>query len=128
MIESQTMTLGYQVMLDCEDGYTFFTIWITEKNKERAMKAFAALGVMPEQMRDPAYIEYKLGDDIVGREVTFGTKEEEYGGRKTVKVAWIGKSSMAADGNKAVAVARFFGMSGGPITDEDPVTDAEIPF
>lgn len=32
LIESQGGTLGYQVMLECEDGRTFFTIWITEKN------------------------------------------------------------------------------------------------
>lgn len=136
LIETLTGTLGFQVMLTCDDGRCFYTIWLTPKNKERAMKDFETLGVPAEKLQDPSYIEYQLGLDIAGREITFGSREEEYKGKTTVKVAWIGKPSLAADGNKAAAVARFFGAagaapnasSGGPVTEDNPITDDDIPF
>lgn len=129
LIESQNGSLGFQLMLDCEDGHTFFTIWITPKNKELATKYFAALGVSIEKLQNSGYIDYQLGQDIVGREITFGTKEETYKGKTTVKVSWIGKPSLAADGNKAAAVARFFGAPpAGPVTEENPIIDDDIPF
>ena len=56
--------------------------------------------------RIPSYIEYQLGLDIEGREVSFGTKDEEYNGKHSVKVVWIGKKS---DPNLSRSAARFFG-------------------
>ena len=53
---------------------------------------------------------YQLGLDIEGREVSFGTKEEEYNGRHSVKVVWIGKQS---DPNLSRSAARFFGGTTG---------------
>lgn len=124
LIESQGGTLGYQVMLECEDGRTFFTIWITEKNRERAEKDFRTLGVSTEKLRTPGYIDKQLGLDIVGRAVTFGTKEDDYNGRVTVKVAWIG--SHGVDSTKAASVAAFFG--GEPVEQTAIITDSDIPF
>ena len=71
LYETQTGTLGYQVMLECADGSTSFVIWLTQKNRERAKKHFEVLGVDPARLKDPGYIEYQLGLDIEGREVSF---------------------------------------------------------
>lgn len=108
LYETQTGTLGYQVMLECEDGPTSFVIWLTQKNRERARRYFEVLGVDPALLKDSGYIEYQLGLDIEGRELSFGTKEEEYNGRRNVKVMWIGKRT---DPNLSRSAARFFGGS-----------------
>jgi hypothetical protein len=104
LYETQTGTLGYQVMLECFDGSTSFVIWLTQKNRERAHRYFEVLGVDPGQLKDSSYIEYQLGLDIEGRELSFGTKEEEYNGKRSVKVVWIGK-------RLSRSAARFFGAA-----------------
>ena len=113
LYETQTGTLGYQIMLECADGATSFVIWLTQKNRERAGRYFEVLGVDPDLLKDSGYIEYQLGLDIEGREVSFGTKEDEYNGKRSVKVVWIGKRS---DPNLSRSAARFFGAT---ITDGD---------
>jgi hypothetical protein len=109
LYETQTGTLGYQVMLECQEGSTSFVIWLTDKNRERARKYFEILGVAPEMLKDPSYIEYQLGLDIEGREVSFGTKDEEYNGKHSVKVVWIGRKT---DPNMSRSAAQYFGGSG----------------
>jgi hypothetical protein len=121
LYETQTGTLGYQVMLECPEGSTSFVIWLTDKNRERARKYFEILGVDFAMLKDPGYIEYQLGLDIEGREVSFGTKDEEYNGKHSVKVVWIGKKS---DPNLSRSAARFFG---GAISGEN-TGSSDIPF
>ncbi len=121
LYETQTGTLGYQVMLECADGSTSFVIWLTQKNRDCARKFFEILGVDPERLKDSGYIEYQLGLDIEGREVSFGTKEEEYNGRHNVKIVWIGKKS---DPNLSKSAARYFG---GAINDNE-FRGEPIPF
>ncbi len=121
LYETQTGTLGYQVMLECPDGATSFVIWLTQKNRDRARRYFEVLGIDPELLKDSGYIEYQLGLDIEGREVSFGTKDEEYNGKHSVKVVWIGKP---ANPNLSRSAARFFG---GTIADGDIPGDA-TPF
>ncbi len=106
LIETQTGTLGYQVNLSCADGLATFVIWLTEKNRERAKKYFEILGVSPENLADPTYLEFGLGMEIVGHELTFGTKLEVYRGEQSIKVAWIGRRT---SGKPSEAVAQFFG-------------------
>ena len=130
LFETQTGTLGYQVMLECADGATSFVIWLTDKNRERADKYFRILGVDPQRLKDPGYIEHQLGLDIDGKEISFGTKEETYNGRISVKVSWIGKKS---DPNLSRGAARFFGGNPGDKEDGNPpgasgITDDDIPF
>jgi hypothetical protein len=121
LYESQTGSLGYQVILDCPDGSTTFTIWLTQKTRERAKKYFELLGVDPELLKDPGHLEYQLGMDIEGREVSFGTKDEEYNGKRSLKVVWIGKKSAP---NLSRSAARFFGAT----TTGGETADEEIPF
>jgi len=121
LYEAQTGKLGYQVMLECPEGSTSFVIWLTDNNRERARKYFEILGVDPELLKDPNYIEYQLGLDIEGREVSFGTKDEEYNGRHSVKVVWIGRKP---DPNRSRSAARFFGGAAG----DEETRGLDIPF
>jgi hypothetical protein len=120
LYESQNGNLGYQVMLECPEGATSFVIWLTDKNRERAKKYFEILGVEESLLKDSGYIEYQLGLDIEGREVSFGTKDEEYNGKHSVKVVWIGKKS---DPNLSRSAARYFGGA----TDK-AVSRGDVPF
>ena len=117
LYESQNGNLGYQVMIECADGSTSFVIWLTQKNRERARRYFEVLGVNPDLLKDSSYIEYQLGLDIEGRELSFGTREEEYNGKRDVKVSWIGKRS---DPNLSRSATRFFG---GNAADESPAEE-----
>jgi len=128
IMESQSGSLGYQVMLECEDGSTSYIIWLTPKNRDNAAKVFTeALGVPAEKLQNATYIENQLGLDITGREVTFVTEQEEYKGKSRIKVAWLFKRSAISGGNPAKAVAGFFSkQSVGQA--EFATADDDIPF
>jgi len=132
IIESQSGSLGYQVMLTCDDGDTSYIIWLTRKNRDNAAKIFTeALGVPEEKLADASYIENRLGADIAGREVTFVTDEEEYKGKTKIKVAWLFKRSAMSGGSPAKAVAGFFSKQPAkPATEPSAfeATDEDIPF
>lgn len=89
-MESQKGTLGFQLMLECEEGGISHTIWVTEKNKEKAAEAFAAIGVTKEQLTNASFLRNEMPTAVVGVAITFGTKEEEYNNKKRVVVSWIG--------------------------------------
>jgi hypothetical protein len=108
-------------MIECPEGATSFVIWLTDKNRERARRYFEILGVDPAMLKDPGYIEYQMGLDIEGREVCFGTKDEEYNGKHNVKVVWIGRKS---DPNLSRSAARFFGAAIGG----ENIGRSDIPF
>lgn len=130
IIESQSGSIGYQVMLECEDGTASYTIWLTQKNRERAEKTFTeALGVDREKLADANYLEDVLATEIAGREVTFVTEEEEYKGKRRVKVAWLFRRSASGGGSPAKAAARFFGGNDSRSNQHaDPITDDDLPF
>ena len=128
LTETGTGTVSFQVNLQCEDGNAVYNIWMTDKNRENARKAFTALGVTPEQLQDSNYFEYQLGQDIEGREVAFGTKAEEYKGKTTIKVAWIGKHRDQLDGGLASAAAKFFGGKGKEPNEDKWSDNPEDPF
>ena len=136
LVETQRGTMGYQIPLTCEDGETSFTIWFTDKNRENALKQFAALGINEEQLNDPNFLEHELAQQIDGVEVSFGTKEEVYNSKRSVKVVWIGKKSEALEAGLAQAAASFFanktpsassrrGQGNGQ---SDQLEDDDIPF
>lgn len=128
IVESRNGTLSFQVMLECEDGDAYFPIWLTDKNKEKAIKTLEMLGADPAKLNSSNYLELELPNLITGKEVSFGTREEEYNGKKTVKVAWIGKKT---DPNAFKGAAKFFGSTqNGNQTPETEkgITDEDIPF
>jgi len=102
-------TPGFQVMLSCEDGDSDFIIWLTPKNKEKALRDFETLGVDPARLGSQSYFLYELPLEIDGNEITFGTKAEEYNGNFTTKVAWIGKVGAGDEKALAASAAALFG-------------------
>jgi hypothetical protein len=137
LFETRKGTMGYQVCLQCEDGATEFIMWLTDKTKDRVLRDFKTLGVTEEQLKDPSYIENRLGSDIAGREVSFTTKTEEYNGQVKVKVAGIGKQRSVEE--LQGAAVQFFGGTpktkpkakpvAKPETEEKvPIDDSDIPF
>lgn len=126
LMETQKGTLGYQVFLNCPDGETSYTVWLTAKNRDRARETFVdALGVDGNKLVDQNYIEMQLVNDIVGRPVTFVTEEEIYRDTKRIKVAFLFKRSATADVKPQVAMADFFS---GKVTPVTPITDDDVPF
>jgi hypothetical protein len=123
LMESSSGTPGFQVMLECEDGNASFVIWLTEKNRKNADKYLKVLELDQSKLQDTTYLEYGLGQEIEGRKVTFGTKAEEYNGKTTVRVSWIGKAS---SDNLARTVSKYFG--GNPPETKPVITDEDIPF
>ncbi len=129
LIETQKGTLGYQVQLECEDGETSYTIWLTPKTRENARECFEkALGVDPKKLEDGNYIEMQLALDIDGREVSFTTKEEEYKGKFKVKVAGLYKRSASNGVGLAKAAGSFFKGTGLTPGADKGITDDDIPF
>ena len=110
-------------VVDCLRDTAGITIGVPVSNpfRDRARRYFEVLGVDPEKLKDPGYIEYQLGLDIDGREVSFGTKDEEYNGRHSVKVVWIGRKS---EPDLSRSAARFFSSSAAA----DSVTGEQTPF
>lgn len=124
LFESQGKgTLGFQVMLSCDDGNTDFVIWLTPKNRDRALQYFEVLGIKPEQLQDRYFVEYTLPQQIIGIELDFGTKTEIWQDRPQVKVAWIGKRRAESESQMAEDMVKFFGGAPAPPPDDD-----DIPF
>jgi hypothetical protein len=133
IIESQSGSLGYQVMLTCEDGDTSYTIWLTAKNRDRAEKDIyrGAGRQRGKTSKLPATSKTNWHADITGREVTFVTEQEEYRGKTRIKVAWLFKRSASGGGSPAKAVAGFFGKKAPgqePPPPASEITDDDIPF
>jgi hypothetical protein len=129
VVESQNGTLSFQVMIECSDGETSYPIWLTDKNRDKAVKLFEMLGADTTKLGNSSYLEYELGIAITGKEISFGTKEEEYNGKRRIKVSWIGKKT---DPNVYRGAAKFFGGTGIPVAhpdnNHDPITDEDVPF
>lgn len=125
---------GFQVDLSCEDGPITAVIWVTEKSRDMAGKQFAALGVDAAQLRDYRFMNYELAQFVVGREVVIKTKEEEYKGKTSVKVAGIFPPS-APSGESGGAARAAVSIFGGEAPEKKPdtqgrnlITDDDIPF
>ena len=105
---SKAGTPGFQVQIQYEGGEASYTIWITAKNRDRAEKDFFTLGVTREQLASRSYLVNHLPLAIQGVEISFGTKEEIFQGKTTVKVSWIGKVRANDESDLAREVASLF--------------------
>ena len=123
LIESAKGTPGFEIQMECDEGVMFHTIWITPKTKEYALKDFAVLDVTESQLANASFLANELPLMVVGKPISFGTKEEEYKGVSKVKCAWIGKPKAPASSSLEKSVAMMFG---GSADDADP--EEEIPF
>lgn len=119
---SQKNTPGFQVNMKCAEGTAFFTIWLTDKTKEKAKKYFDMLGVSESQMKNSYFLNNTLPTMVVGQEVEFGTALDEYQEKSAVKVIWIGKPKPQPTGDPAQEAANFFNNVVVDMPDDD------IPF
>jgi hypothetical protein len=119
--------LAFNIMIECEDGSCSFPLWLTEKNREKAIKTLVSLGADKDKLSSQTYLDMELSNTITGKEISFGTREDEYNGKVSVKISWIGKHT---EENVAKGASNFFsGKSGnGPVTEEDPIDSSDIPF
>ncbi len=126
--EANSGTLGYQLLLNCEDGATDFIIWLTPKSKEKAEKTFVSLGIDPKSLRSETGLD-GIASQLAGMDVVFGTREEEYQGKKRVKVAWVGKPKEgAASAGSPLARAAAFFADGPPAPTSSPDSEDSVPF
>src|SRR5687767_14239824 len=90
LMQSRKGTHGFQIFLECDEGTTEFTIWLTDGNRNNALDAFKALGVSQRDLASRGFVEHQLPQAIVGRMVYGWMKAEEYNGKSRIKVDWIG--------------------------------------
>ena len=128
---SARKTPGFQILIDTEDGSIEYPIWLTKKNRDKAIRDFETLGVDPAQLSSRNFLTYELPRVVQGCEVVIEPKEEEYNGKTSVKVPWIGKPGAASEEEIAASVAVFFGGDGQVVgVGRDPIDsiDDEPPF
>lgn len=136
LYESAKGTLGFQVLIQCEDGATDYTIWLTEKNAaptkdggpSRAARDFETLGVNPARLKNAKDFT-RIGEEIAGREISFETDEETYNDKTKVKVKWISPKKDPGVGSLEERAASLFGgkpaMASASSTPDD---DDGVPF
>jgi len=130
-IESAKGTQGFQVDIETADGDVIsHVLWLTEKTQEYFARDMKTLGVTAEKLRSGSYLTHELPSAVCGREITFGTKEEEYKGEFRTKVAWIGEKRESNPRGIGFAVAEMFGGAKVPEPDAagDNIEDDDIPF
>ena len=122
-------TLGFNLALETDSGIEcFFPVWLTEANANRARDTFVnTLKVKEENLSNYSYIENQLSVDLVGKDVSFVTDEDDpkYG----VKIKWLNGPRKVAGAWAAKQMAMLFG--GPAVTREVPAgfkSDDEIPF
>lgn len=122
---SVNKTPGFQIILDTEDGTIDYTIWLTQKNREKALRDFDTLGVAAGALTDRNFLTFQLPQVVVGREVAFEPKDEEYpkgSGKFSTKVPWIGKPGSATEEELAQSVAALFAAGSRTTAGEAPST------
>lgn len=126
MIESGKGTPGFEIQIECDEGVMFHTIWITPKTVEYAAKDFAVLDVTEEQLANVSFLTNQLPLMVQGKQVTFGTKAEEYKGVTKIRCAWIGKPKAPAASSLQGSVAKMFGGKAEPAAATEE--DSDLPF
>lgn len=112
-------TLGFSFSIRCDEtnDLTDFTIWLTPKTAERAIESFEIFGITAADLGNASYAENHLPSAVEGKPLSFKMKEEEYNGRRSLKVAFIGARREAmAEGSAGAAAAKFFRKAAGLAT------------
>jgi len=125
LTESQKGTPGFEILIECEEGAMTHTIWITAKNIDRAVKDFAVFDVSEEMLDSETFLRDVLPEKIIGKLVTFGTKEETYQDKTSIKCAWINKGRDASESLEASVAGIFRAAKKAENADFE---DGDIPF
>lgn len=110
---ADSQTTGIRVSIRVEDDReltTFFTVWVTAKNRDNAERDLKTLGVDPKMLRDAEYLSGPIFDTIRGRKFRFNTKREEYpkgSGKFDTKVSGIRPHGLPASTLAKQAAALF---------------------
>lgn len=138
LIESAKGTPGLQ--FDIEEQATgdpiSHTIWLSKKSQEYAERDLDALGITAAHRKDPSFWSYKVDEHLRGQSIAYGTKSEEYKGKTSIRVAWIGKprasDTPAGERGLATAAASLFGGEAPEVKPDTQgrnlITDDDIPF
>ena len=132
LYESLNGTLGFQVLINTEDGATDYTIWLTEKNADRAKRDFETLGIDPSVLKTPETFAH-AGELIEGKEISLETGENTYQNKTRIKVKWISLKKDAGVGSLEQRAASLFGgpkpVQGVlPSTTAPEDADDDVPF
>src|SRR5262249_397691 len=119
--QSQTGNAGIELELSCEDGQINYTIWMTEKSRDRAKRELEALGVSEHDLQDFDFVSNRLLTSLKRQQVTFKIQEEEYKGKTKLKVGGISRVINEAELSRSMC--EFFNGSVPAV-----ITDADIPF
>ena len=122
-------TPGILVVYRTDDGDIEDTIWLTPKTADRARGTLTILGADPKQLASWTYLE-NIGLVVSGHECEITTVDEEYNGKKRVRVQWVNPRKTA--GERGALVGRVAHLFGGPKPKDEPknqeIKDDDIPF
>ncbi len=93
---ASTGSLGISVELECKEGTIQHTWYVTPNTKERVKKTLLDLGVPEKTLTSRTALE-NIGNVLTGKAVEFTTIEEEYKGKKHVRVQWVNPPKKKAE-------------------------------
>lgn len=128
LMESQKKTAGIELSFhDDIHGEIVHTLWLTPNTAERVRKDLETLGVKEEVYSRDSFLE-NCGDYLTGKECSITTFEEEYNGKRRVKVQWINKPTVESDVPLAKRAAAL--LSGKPVANDHgaDLDSSDVPF
>jgi len=132
LIESQVKhTPGIELSLEHEDhGTITHTLWLTPKTVEGVRNALAAMGIDEATFSRPSFLE-NCNNHLAGAQCSINTFEEEYNGKRRVKVQWINPPVTPSAGGPAQLAKRAAALlSGKPAANDHAIEldSSDIPF
>lgn len=105
LIESSKGTRGLEFRLvHPEHGTIFHCMWLTDKSKKRAGETLIELGVGMDDLRSADFWRAPV-DKLHGVAARITTEEDEYEGRRRVRVKWFNGTSRTKKALPAAAGA-----------------------
>jgi hypothetical protein len=127
-------TPGILIVYETDAGDIEDTIWLTHKTADRAKKTLGLLGANPNELVSRTYLE-NIGVVIAGHECEITTVDEEYNGKKRVRVQWVnerGSPGLSGDQLSGQVAYLFGGPKPVAPKPEQPkkveIDDDSIPF
>ena len=117
------------IKFQTDDGTVDGVIWLTENTVERATTDLVTLGAEAEKLKTWEYLN-DIGAAIQGGRCNITTEENEYEGKKSVRVKWI-NAHRRAGAKTASRVAQLFGGTAAPepvSNNRQSIDDSDVPF